>query len=65
MISQPTTNKLVPEWFKLLRFYSQPEIHKVNDSGKPVTSSLSLHTIGRQNFADIHLKPNLGNCNLT
>ena len=42
---------------KTLYFYLLPKIHKPNNPGRPVVSSINYHTLKMPEFVDFHLHP--------
>ena len=59
LISEKVSDSLIPENVKTPRFYMFPKIHKPNNPGRPVISSVSSHTSEISIFVDHHLQDNV------
>ena len=57
LIDKKIAGSLIPHKAKPPRYYILPKIHKANNSGRPVISSLPLHTSETSRFIDHHLQP--------
>ena len=52
-----TANSLLEEKIKTPEFRLLPKIHKVNNPGRPVISSVNCHTSRISEFVDYYLQP--------
>ena len=59
LIDDKLASNLIPENVKTPRFYLLPKVHKVNNPGRPVISSVSCHTSEISRFIDHHLQENV------
>ena len=56
-----TANSLLEEKIKTPEFHLLPKIHKANNPGRPVISSVNCHTSRFSEFVDYYLQPELRN----
>ena len=52
-----TANSLLEEKIKIPDFHLLPKIHKANNPGRPVISSVNCHTSRISEFVDYYLQP--------
>ena len=52
-----TANSLLEEKIKTPEFHLLPKIHKANNPGRPVISSVNCHTSRISEFVDYYLQP--------
>ena len=58
-LEKKLAESLIPEKVKIPRFYMLPKIHKQNNPGRPVISSVSSPTSEISRFVDHHLQQNV------
>ena len=56
-LSKQTANSLLEEKIKTPEFHLLPKIHKANNPGRPVISSINCHTSRISEFVDYYLQP--------
>ena len=56
MLSSKTSKMLITMEPKTPKFYTLPKIHKPNNPGRPVISSINCHTAKISQFVDYHLQ---------
>ena len=54
-----TAKSLLEEKIKTPEFHLLPKIHKANNPGRPVISSVNCHTSRFSEFVDFHLQPEI------
>ena len=54
-----TANSLLEEKIKTPDFHLLPKIHKANNPGRPVISSINCHTSRISEFVDYYLQPEI------
>ena len=54
-----TTKSLLEEKIKTPEFHLLPKIHKANNPGRPVISSVDCHTSRISEFVDYYLQPEI------
>ena len=59
LISQNYGKYLIAEHSQTPKFYMLPKIHKKNNPGRPVISSMNCHTTNISEFVDKHLHPHV------
>ena len=57
LISEKLANGLKVSEPRTPLFYLLPKIHKINNPGHPVVTSISCHTENISQFVDYHLQP--------
>ena len=57
LLTLRTANSLLEEKIKTPEFHLLPKIHKANNPGRPVISSVNCHTSRISEFADYYLQP--------
>ena len=63
IIEPRIADRLIPEKVRTPRFYMLPKIHKPNNPGRPVISSVSSHTSEISRFVDHHIQENVKKLN--
>ena len=61
LLDEKTANALKATDVRTPYFYLLPKIHKPNNPGRPVASSINCHTAKISEFVDFHLQPFLFN----
>ena len=56
LISEKTASMIKTKDPKTPKFYTMPKIHKKNNPGRPVISSINCHTANISKFVDYHLQ---------
>ena len=56
LLTEKTANMLKTNNPKTPKFYTLPKIHKENNPGRPVISSINCHTANLSKFVDYHLQ---------
>ena len=56
-------NSLLEEKTETSKFHLLPKIHKPNDPGRPVISSVNCHTSKTSEFVEYYLQPEVKNLN--
>ena len=56
-INDELANSLIPDKTKTARFYLLPKIHKANNPGTPVVSSINCNRTKLSKFVDYHIQP--------
>ena len=57
LLTLKTANSLLEEKIKTPEFHLLPKIHKANNPGRPVISSVNCHTSRISEFSDCYLQP--------
>ena len=57
LLTIKTANSLLEEKIKTPEFHLLPKIHKANNSGRPVISSINCYTSRTSEFVDYYLQP--------
>ena len=60
-LSVKLADSLIPDTCRTPQFYLLPKIHKKNNPGRPVISSINCHTSRISEFVDHHLQPHVKN----